>query len=478
MKFNKKATGTKTVNRAGGEAYMQNPKLQLVSILLTSFVKDKFYESEDEQLERLRNLIKAIPDKKFVAKAAIYARTRFGMRSITHALAGELVHEVKKEGWVKNAINKVVFRPDDMIEILSYYMANYGKPIPNNLKKGFAIALEKFDGYQLAKYRGEGRDIKLVDIVNISHPIPADEERAELYKNLLSGNLKSQGTWETKLTQAGQVAKDDEEKADLKDKAWKDLLLENKLGYFALLRNLRNIAEQSPESIDMAIEQLTDEKKIKKSLVLPFRFQTAIDEMQLTSTNSTRKILIGLIKAMETSLSNVPIFDGKTLVVLDASGSMSGKPIEIGSLFASALYKTNDADFMMFDNDARYINYNPVDSIFSIAGAIKRNATGGGTNFHSIFIRANKVYNRIIILSDMQGWIGWDSPVKDFENYKKRFDCNPFIYSFDLNGYGDMQFPESNVFCIAGFSEKVFDLMKMLETDKNAMISEIEKIEL
>lgn len=38
-----------------------------------------------------------------------------------------------------------------------------------------------------------------------------------------------------------------------------------------------------------------------------------------------------------------------------------------------------------------------------------------------------------------------------------------------------MQFPEQNVFAIAGFSEKVFDIMEMLEQDKKALIKTIER---
>jgi 60 kDa SS-A/Ro ribonucleoprotein len=478
MKFNETATGTKTVNRAGGQAYTQNPELALASLLLTSFLNDKFYESSGQQLDRLQNAVCGLADKKFAAKAAIFARTEFGMRSITHALAGELAYYVKGQEWTKDAIEKIVYRPDDMIEILAYYMQYHGKPIPNSLKKGFALALEKFDGYQLAKYRAEGKKIKLVDIINISHPVPADEIRAKLYKDILEGNLKSTGTWETKLTQAGQKAKTDEEKIQLKKDAWISLIDEKKIGYFALLRNMRNILEQAPEIITKACEMLIDEKLIKKSLVLPFRFATAIREIEQTSYEGTRQVLIALIKAMDISLSNVPVFDGKTCVVLDTSGSMSGKPIEIGSLFAAALYKSNNADLMMFSNDAVYMNINPVDSIYSISRFIESKAEMGGTNFHAIFNRLNKAYDRIIILSDMQGWIGYDSPVRDRLAYMGKFSCNPHTYSFDLNGYGDMQFPENSVYCIAGFSDKIFDIMKFLETDKNALINRIKAIEL
>ena len=40
-----------------------------------------------------------------------------------------------------------------------------------------------------------------------------------------------------------------------------------------------------------------------------------------------------------------------------------------------------------------------------------------------------------------------------------------------------MQFPESNVFAIAGFSEKIFDTMKLMESDKKALINVIKKVE-
>lgn len=62
-----------------------------------------------------------------------------------------------------------------------------------------------------------------------------------------------------------------------------------------------------------------------------------------------------------------------------------------------------------------------------------------------------------------------------FSDYKKRTGANPRVYSFDLQNYGTMQFPEQNVFAIAGFSESVFDVMKMLEQDKKALVKTIER---
>lgn len=476
-KFNTASQGTKTVNLAGGQAHTQTPELELASILLTSFANESFYRSSTDTFARLKELVK-VCDKRFVAQAAIYARTKFGMRSITHCVASELAKHVSGEKWAKDFYSAIIYRPDDMMEILAYHKLNNGK-ITNQMKKGLAKAFDKFDKYAIAKYRGEGKSFKLVDVVNIVHPTPT-EKNLEVIAALVKGELKSFDTWETELSAAGQTASNEEEKADFKKEAWIKLIREKKIGYFALLRNLRNIIEQAPEVITEAIETLTNPAVIKKSLVLPFRYLTAFEEIQkLTQGKVVREVLVALNRAVDIAVDNVPKFDGETLVVLDVSGSMreggmgQKSPHIIGALFSAVLVKANNCDFMTFDNGAKYINLNPLDSTITIANTIP--FTGGGTDFHSIFRTINKKYDRIIILSDMQGWVGYHTPTKDFAAYKNAKNANPFVYSFDLKNYGSMQFPEANVFALAGFSEKVFDIMKLMEQDKRALINEIKK---
>lgn len=469
-RFNRTVPVPTTVNLAGGQAHQESPELELVSILLTSFVKDQFYRSADDTIVRLRELIGALPDKRFAAQAALYARKEFGMRSITHVVAGELAKIVKGETWTKHFYDQIIHRADDASEIMAYYGHAYGRPFPNSLKKGIALALARFTPYEIAKYRGEGKDVSLVDIVNITHPKHTDAIGA-----LVKGELKSHDTWESKLTAAGQNAETEEEKEDMKNAAWKELLLENKLGYFALLRNLRNIVSQAPDMVDEACKQLVNEERIKKSLVLPFRFTKAMEVVGSTD----RRVQDALNRAMEISLSNVPAFAGKTLVVVDTSGSMSGQPIEIASLFAAAIYKTNPgADLMQFSDHASYMGLNGGDSLSTLAHEIQRMAHGGGTNFHAIFQTANKKYDRIFILSDMQGWVGYNTPKAEFNQYKQTHGANPSIYSFDLAGHGTLQFPEDKVFAFAGFSEKVFDLVRLFEEDRNALVNKIKGIEL
>ena len=57
---------------------------------------------------------------------------------------------------------------------------------------------------------------------------------------LVRGELAPAQTWETKLTQAGD-AETAEQVAAAKSQAWGQLVRERKLGYLALLRNVRNV---------------------------------------------------------------------------------------------------------------------------------------------------------------------------------------------------------------------------------------------
>ena len=481
-RFNvKKRTQQLTVNRAGGEAYTQDPRLELASILLTSFAQDQYYRSSEQTFAELADLLTRI-DPLFAAKAAVYARTEFGLRSITHVLAAELALHASGKPWAKAFYDRIVKRPDDMLEIAAYYFGQGGTTLPNAMKKGFAVAFDRFDGYQLAKYRGERKSVTLVDLVNLVHPVPT-RQNAQALQALVADELRNTQTWETKLTRAGQEAGSEEDKAERKAEAWAELIAADKLGYFALLRNLRNIAEQAPELIDPVCTLLTDEKRIRQSLVLPFRFITAFDAVNEADVEGKRQLLDALNQALELSLANVPVFPGRTLVVLDDSGSMTWAhnkegvaPIRIGAIFAAMLFKSNNADLMRFSDDASYVRAYHRDSVATIANNLVKNARSAGTNFHAIFQQAANVYDRIIILSDMQGWMGHASPAKDLTEYKRRKNADPHIYSIDLQGYGTLQFPERNVYALAGVSDKVFSLMRLLEEDRQVLVNKIESI--
>lgn len=468
MRFSSKTAKTtrKTVNRAGGPAYKASDKFQLFSLLATSFLKDQFYRSANQTLNELIQLVDK-NDPQFAAKCAIYIRNEFGMRSVSHVVAGEIAKNVKGASWTRNFFPKVVKRPDDAVEILAYYLTMYGKPIPNSMKKGLGQALSKFDDYQIGKYKCEGHDLSLVDAVNLLHP-----GHTGALAKLINGTLESPDTWEVGLTEAG--TKDNKEQA--KKEVWLNLLKTKKIGYFALLRNLRNIIQQAPEATPLACEMLTDEKLIKKSLVLPFRYWSAHKE--LAQISGSREVMEALSKAAEIALSNVPKLDGKTLIAIDVSGSMGGQPSDIASMFGAMLYKTNNADIMLFDTSSSWFSPNPKSDILSIVSAMRNEFRGGGTDFSLIFKAAKEKYDRVVILSDMQPWVQYHTPVSDLNKYKARTGANPMVYSIDLQGYGTLQFPETQICHLTGWSEKIFEIMKIMESDRTALIKAIESIEL
>ena len=464
-----------TINKAGGKAFSLTPEYKLAFGLVSSFLEPEFYRSRTQTVNELSDLVKKV-NPLFAAKAAVYARTQYGMRSTSHLVAAEIAKNVKGAQWTKDFFNKVVYRVDDASEILAAYLARHGKPIPNSLKKGLALGLSKFSPYQLAKYKGENKGVKLVDLFNLVHPKPS-EKNADAFRKLIEGELVSEDTWEAEISAAGQNCTSEQEKTRKKNAAWKRLVLENKLGYFALLRNLRNLLQTGDtETIKEAAKQLVDEKAIKGSLVLPFRYMTALKELEAVSHDSNGRLLLSAInKALDISLSCVPVFPGETLVAVDHSGSMGNlsdpkSPASIASLFAAVLAKSNNADLILFSDSAKYVSVSLTDSLGTVTKGIQAHFRSGGTNFHSIFSTANKKYDRIIILSDMQAWIGHDCPQTSYREYCRKTKADPNIYCFDLHGYGTIQFPQEHVFSLAGFSEKTMDILSVLEQDPNAFI--------
>ncbi len=483
-----------TTNNAGGFAYTMKEKTELVSILLTSFVADSYYTKGDDVSKRVGELVAKVGDKKFIAKASIYARQHFGMRSITHVVAGELAKsaEIKGQTWTKDFYNQVVKRLDDMLEIISYIRKDGKKPLPNALKKGFREAFNKFDGYQLSKYQANQAGFKLVDLVNLIHPVPTDRNRQAL-DALVNGKLKNLTTSQTALTNIGQQTSDETERAELRKGYWTDVLTNKKLGYTDLVRSLTKIAKDAPEAVDLAVDNLTNPEAVKKSLVMPYQLYIAMKmvEKELGATTEGRKLAKGLSAAVDISCDNVPTFGGKTAVIVDRSGSMdsplsNGKAdvlsmAEVGTLMALFLARKNDTDFIIFGDYAKYVPYNPQDSILTSVKTLMGYNRGGkydvghGTNFHATFQLLKGKYDRLIFFSDMQGWQGSHYGLDgDLTSYSKATGAKPFLYSHDLRGHGTLQLPEEKVFVSAGFNEKIFDIMKLLEQDKEALVNLIE----
>jgi hypothetical protein len=498
-------------NHQGGEGYKYDPKTEMVAILATGF-DNTYYEKLSDRETRFKDLIVDIAKKEpeFVAKALVYARAVMGQRSVsqfgavalTPLLSGRAVaRRFFSKRDKKGNVGGIVFRLDDMLEIVACYQHfNPGKPLPNAMKKGFKSALEAADAYELAKYQGKNKQVSLVDVVNLVHPTPKDNMQ-ETFKQLMNGNLKQFNTVEDKNTQAGQeVAKKVKEGKITKEQAqvelkeakesnYAELIKTRKIGYLALLRNLRNIlgTTNNAELIKEACDILTDKKLIKQSLVFPHQIDLALEVLiQEVGAQKALPFVKACDKAYELSIPNLTeLFShGRTAVVFDSSGSMSSpiklsnrnqgskSAIEKAALIAATLGKAINADVYHFADRCDAIKYNPLDSVNTLKKQFlaKQGVVGYGTNFTDIF---NKVgggkYDRVFVISDLQG-----NSYLERNAYK-----NTHVYSIDLTGYGTTMFkPGNRIYQLFGYSAEMYEMVKRVELDPKAIIKAIEAIEI
>jgi len=481
-----------TVNLAGGKAFKLSLREAIAGAVLNAMLQDSYYQSGQDGLEQVQGLVDQADkagDLPFVAKAALYARRTHGLRSISHVIAGELGDRARGAGWKRAFYRNLPVRPDDVTEVIAYWNERHReedgsvKRHPNPMLRGLGAAFLRFDAYQLAKWKGSKGAVQLVDFVNLAHIRPPT--KGHPIHDLMNGTLKPADTWEGAMSSVGQEVKDEDDKATAKGKEWVRLVEGKKLPYLAAVRNLVNIGNGATEAVPGVCKLLTDPEAVRKCRVFPFQMKTAYDQVMEKVTNSANraKLMQAVSTAMDLSVENIPELSGKTLIVVDVSGSMQGQPAAIASLFAASVLKRNPgADFMTFANNAQFRKPDPVGhSTLVLSELIKRFENGGGTNFASIFPEAQgHHYDRVIIFSDMQGWMegGAEGLQKTFRAYCAHHKGRPFIYSFDLKGSGTSQFPEERVALMYGFSVKVFDVMGVLETDRHALINLIDKIDL
>lgn len=284
----------------GGKAVRITPEAELRRSVLSCLLWEKeFYESGHEIAER----IEALADKvrpEFLSGLAIEARQVHHLR---HAPLLLICCLVKKGGdHVDNTIFRVISRVDELAELLAVYWRKKRQPVPRQMRMGLQHAFAKFDEYQFAKYDRDGA-VRLRDVLRIARPKPANEEQSALYRRINTRTLAVPDTWEVELSKGAD-----------KKATWERLISERKLGYLALLRNLRNM-----------IGAEVDETLIRDAIlarrgagnVLPFRYVAA--------ARAAPRFEPVLDQALLASIGDARPLVGRTVVLVDVSGSMDGK---------------------------------------------------------------------------------------------------------------------------------------------------------
>lgn len=282
----------------GGKAQRTNAEMQLRrSVLACLLWEDSFYESGQDIGARIASLVAEVKPE-IVAALATEARGKFKLRHVPLLLVREMARLQTHRHLVAQTLATTIQRADELAEFLAIYWKEGKTPLSAQVKKGLAAAFGKFDAYALAKYNRDGA-VKLRDVLFLCHAKPKDSVQEDLWKALIDGTLPAPNTWEVALSSG----------ADKKE-AWVRLLSENKLGALALLRNLRNM-EQSGVDEEQVIAAL---RQMKVERVLPFRF--------ISAAKHAPKLEPYLEEAMLKCLSSMEKLPGKTVLLVDVSGSM------------------------------------------------------------------------------------------------------------------------------------------------------------
>ena len=266
------------------------------SVLSTMLWEGNAYGIDGETVaKRIQTLVAKCPSG-YVSDLSTEARGKYNLRHVPLLLARELARTCRLSA---DTLAAVIQRPDEMGEFLSIYWKDGKTAISNQVKKGLAKCFSKFNEYQLAKWDSNGAAVALRDVMFLCHPQPKDTAQEVLFKKIANKELKTPDTWEVALSGGAN-----------KKETFSRLMAEKKLGALAFLRNLRNMVNAGvPESEIRAYS-----KNINLERVLPFRYIAAVKYVpQLTDM---------LEDMMFRTLASMPKLKGRTVLVVDTSGSM------------------------------------------------------------------------------------------------------------------------------------------------------------
>lgn len=371
------------------------------SVLSCLLWENEFYEDGQSIADRIFALaVDVAPET--VAALAIEAREEMKLRHVPLLLVCALVKTggpdtLRQRGdsasaskLIASTIERVIQRADELTELVSIYWRNGKKPLSKQMKLGLARAFVKFDAYQLAKYNREG-PVKLRDVLFLCHAKPKDAAQADVWKKLVDKTLTSPDTWEVALSAGASKAE-----------TFTRLLTERKLGYMAVLRNLRNM-DQAGVDDALIKDAITARRGAER--VLPFRYVAA--------ARATPRFEPWLEWALAETILEQPVMAGRTIVLVDVSGSMDVrlsarsdlKRLDAAATLASIL--PGDVRVFTFSNEVMEV---PPRRGMAGVDVVIRSQPHGGTELGKAVTAINLIkHDRLIVITDEQSF----DPVPD-----------------------------------------------------------------
>lgn len=393
-----------SVRLAGGDgayAAKETNIQQLRRVVLANLLwEDSAYIDGKTTASIIQDLIpKCKPED--VANVAVEARVMQKLRHTPLFIVNEMAKYNEMKPYVKEILPKIITRADMLTDYIALYWKDGKKPIPNCVKKGIAEAFHNFNEYHFAKY-DKDTTVKLRDVMFMCHPKARTQEEIALYKKIAERNLSTPDTWEVAISST------QDKKAE-----WTRLIEEKKLGGLAFLRNMNNFKQNS---VDKKVIK-NGLKNLNGSMLLPLDY--------LKAAEYAPEFKKEISDSMVESYKKLPKLPGRTLFIVDCSGSM-GCTISYKSKFtrqqvanAMAMLAANQCeDYELVctaGNDSsrtgkhQWLQYSSTGfDLLEQINTAKSNLGGGG-----IFTRqvlewcksqpfANKGFDRIIVFSDSQ----------------------------------------------------------------------------
>jgi 60 kDa SS-A/Ro ribonucleoprotein len=360
------------------------------SVLACLLWESQFYEDGVEIAGRIAELVPKVEPER-VAALAVEAREQMKLRHAPLLLVREMARHKTHRGLVAETLERVIQRADELCEFVAIYWKDGRVPLSGQVKKGLAAAFPKFDEHQLGKY-DRGGPIKLRDVLFLSHAKPHDEQQAGVWRKLIWGRLAVPDTWEVALSAAGSG------NGASKREAWTRLLLENKLGALALLRNLRNLREAGVDEklVLSALETMNAQR------VLPFRFVAAARHAPQWEP-ALEEVMLKCVSAQEK-------LAGKTVVLVDVSGSMTAplsrrsEMLRSDAAYGLAVLLREIGERVVVYSFSDHLAEVPARRGFALRDAIDASQRHNGTYLGKAVEQLNQSerYDRLIVITDEQ----------------------------------------------------------------------------
>jgi hypothetical protein len=495
-----RTTNARVLTHEGGLAYARDAESDLFLLAVTNMVgEDTFYERARERGARFRTLVHQVTQTNpgFVAGLAPYLRETMQMRSASAVMAAEYVAAGGVNG--RAVVARVLQRADEPAEMLGYWLTMHGRNIPMPVKRGVADAVARLYTERAAlRYDGVSRQIRMADVIELTHPTPRDAGQSALFRWLLDRRHHDDARADADILPMLAAAAEldalavDARRPALRERgsdalaragfSWERLsgwlpggmdaeaweLVIPSMGVMALVRNLRNFDQAgiADDAIDAVLAKIASADEVARARLFPYQIWSAYKHAP--SDNWKR----ALGRTLDLTAANIPALDG-TLIVIDTSGSMQARVanrsqvsrVEVAAVMAMATAKrASDVDVVIYgQGNARVKNARGASVLAGVDQVVRSVGSVGHATFgHTAIARwfdPTRHCRAVIFTDDQQHDAG-----------QVRLDHVPVIYTFNLAGYRPSALPAGTRgrYTIGGFTDATFAAMQVLENGQNA----------